>query len=363
MVAIATGDLPEGGEMTSPTTKRIRVLVVDDSALVRGILVRGLAKDPAIEVVGSANDPYEARDMVVALRPDVMTLDVEMPRMDGVTFLKKLMAVLPTPTIILSSLTTKGSSLALQALEAGAIDVIAKPSSGVGDGLAGMMATLIDRVKTAAKSRIVRRDAPIAEPAPPNAAALDTTTDVVIGLGASTGGVAALSRILPAFPAWTPGIVIVQHMPAGFTADFSKRLDTMCQMRVAEARDGDRVLRGHVLVAPGGDRHLEVRRHGGEYRVSLTQGEPVSGHVPSVDVFFSSLARYVGRNASACLMTGMGADGARGLLELRLAGGKTFAQDQETCAVWGMPAAAVELGAAERQVALQDIPAALVKAR
>lgn len=346
--------------MMSNSAKRIRVLVVDDSALVRGILVRGLGKDPGIEVIASANDPYEARDLIVAHRPDVMTLDVEMPRMDGVTFLKKLMVALPTPTIVLSSLTTHGSSLALQALEAGAIDVIAKPSAGVVDGLGKMMASLIERVKIASTSRIMRRDVPIAEPAPPNTAALDKTTDFVIGLGASTGGVAALSRILPVFPAWSPGIVIVQHMPAGFTADFAKRLNEMCQMRVSEARDGDRVLRGHVLVGPGGDQHLEVRRYGGEYRVFLVRGEPVTGHVPSVDVFFSSLARYVGGNASACLMTGMGADGARGLLELRLAGGKTYAQDQETSAVWGMPAAAVEIGAAERLLALQDMPSALV---
>jgi len=222
---------------------------------------------------------------------------------------------------------------------------------------------LIERVRIAAASRITRRDAPVAEPAPPNAVALDRTTDLVLGLGASTGGVAALSRILPVFPAWTPGIVIVQHMPAGFTADFAKRLNEMCQMRVSEARDGDRVLRGHILVGPGGDQHLEVRRHGGEYRVLFVRGERVSGHMPSVDVLFSSLARYVGRNASACLMTGMGADGARGLLELRHAGGKTYAQDQETCAVWGMPAAAVEIGAAERLVALQDIPSVLVNTR
>jgi two-component system chemotaxis response regulator CheB len=346
--------------MMPTTPKKIRVLIVDDSALVRALLARGFAKEPGFEVVGAAQDPYEARDLLVRHRPDVMTLDVEMPRMDGVTFLKKVMAAMPTPTVVLSSLTTSGSSLALQALEAGAIDVIAKPASGVADGLGRMMATLVERVRVAAGSRVARREAPVAECARPTAGALDRTTDHVIGIGASTGGVAALSRILPAFPAWTPGVVIVQHMPAGFTADFSRRLDAMCQMRVAEARDGDRILRGHVLVGPGGDRHVEVRRRGGEYRVLLTKGERVSGHQPSVDVLFSSMARDVGRNATGCLLTGMGADGARGLLELRRAGGRTFAQDQETCAVWGMPAAAVELGAAERTLALQDIPAALV---
>jgi two-component system, chemotaxis family, protein-glutamate methylesterase/glutaminase len=340
--------------------KPIRVLVVDDSALVRGILERGLSSAPGIRVVGTARNPYEARDLLVQLRPDVMTLDVEMPRMDGVTFLRKLMAVLPTPTIVLSSLTTRGSTLAVQALEAGAIDVIAKPAAGVADGLAKMMTTLVDRVKVAASSRVGRRVGPIAEPPPPNAAALDTTTDVVLGLGASTGGVAALGRILPAFPAWTPGIVVVQHMPAGFTADFARRLDGVCKMRVSEARDGDRVLRGHVLIAPGGERHLEVRRHGGEYRVALVAGPTVSGHIPSVDVFFESLARYAGRNASACLLTGMGSDGARGMLAVRLGGGRTFAQDQETSAVWGMPGAAVEIAAAERVLPLEAIPVALV---
>ena len=340
--------------------RRIRVLIVDDSALVRSVLSRGLSEDPGIEVVAAARDPYEARDLLVKLRPDVITLDVEMPRMDGVTFLKRFMAVLPTPTVVLSSLTSRGSTLALQALEAGAVDVLTKPSVGVAAGIEGMMTALIARVKVAAVSQVQKRDPPPVEPVQPNSAALDKSTDLVIGLGASTGGVAALGRILPAFPPWSPGIVIVQHMPSGFTADFAKRLDELCTMRVSEARDGDRVLRGHILVAPGGSQHLEVRRHGGEYRVKLVAGSPESGHVPSVDVFFSSLAQYVGSNASACLLTGMGADGAAGLLQLRAAGGRTFAQDRETSAVWGMPAAAFEMGAAERLLPLEQVPATLV---
>jgi two-component system, chemotaxis family, protein-glutamate methylesterase/glutaminase len=236
---------------------------------------------------------------------------------------------------------------------------VEKPASGVAAGLDAMMAKLIQSVKTAAVARVRKRGHSI-EPPPPNAMALDKTTDRVIGLGASTGGVAALGRILPAFPPWSPGIVIVQHMPAGFTADFAKRLDGVCQVRVTEAKDGDRVMSGHVLVAPGGTRHLEVRRFGGEYRVHLVEGPPVSGHVPSVDVFFSSLAQYVGANASACLLTGMGADGAKGLLSLRRAGGRTYAQDRETSAVWGMPAAAHEMGAAERLIALHQIPQTMV---
>lgn len=348
-------------------SKRVRVLVVDDSALVRSVLSRGLAADPEIEIVGTAGDPYAARDLLVKLKPDVMTLDVEMPKMDGVTFLKKVMAMLPTPTIIVSSLTTSGSRLALEALEGGAVDVVAKPAAGVADGLGRMMASLVARVKVAARSRVVAR----AEAEPPSRGVHEPvaergttlmTTDSVIGIGASTGGVAALGRILPAFPAWAPGVVVVQHMPPGFTADFAKRLDEMCAMRVSEAKHGDRVLAGHILVAPGGDRHLEVRRFGGEYRVVLERGGDVSGHTPSVDVFFGSLAKDVGENAAACLLTGMGRDGANGMLALRLAGGRTYAQDRATSVVWGMPGAAAEIGAAERLLPLEAVPAALVDA-
>ncbi len=346
-----------------PDGSPIRVLIVDDSALVRSVLQRGFSSAKDIVVVGAARDPYEARDLLVRERPDVMTLDVEMPRMDGVTFLRKTMAVLPTPVIVLSSLTTNGSTLAVQALDAGAVDVVAKPSSLVQSGLEAMMAGLIAKVRAAAATRVRKRPTreAIVDEVPTRGDALGATTDTVIGIGASTGGVAAIGRILPAFPPWTPGIVIVQHMPAGFTADFAKRLDGMGNLRVSEARHGDRVLAGHVLVAPGGDRHLEVRRYGGEYRVALVPGSAVSGHIPSVDVFFESLARNVGSNASAALLTGMGSDGARGLLALRLAGGRTFAQDRESCAVWGMPAAAVELGACEHTVALTQLPTTLIQ--
>ncbi len=340
-------------------SKKIRVLCVDDSALVRSILRAGLSADPEIEVIATARDPYEARDVLVRDQPDVMTLDVEMPRMDGVTFLRKFMAVLPTPTIVLSSLTSRGAKLSIEALEAGAVDVLAKPSAGVAGGLDSMMVELRRRVKTAARARVTTRATEIA---PVNESALAESTDRVIALGASTGGVAALSRILPAFPRGTPGIVIVQHMPAGFTRDFAERLSTMCAMSVREAVDGDRVMLGQILVAPGGNRHLEVRRFGGEYRVKLVEGPPVSGHVPSVDHFFSSIAKYVGSNAIGCLLTGMGEDGARGLLQMRLAQGRTFAQDEASSAVWGMPAAAAQLGAAEALVPLHEIPVALLAA-
>lgn len=341
----------------------IRVLIVDDSRMIREVLTHILREHPDIEVVGAAADAYEARDMIRDLKPDVITLDVEMPRMDGVSFLRKFMAVLPTPTIVVSSLTKKGSVLALQALEAGAVDVIAKPEAGVEEGLNEMMASLIQRVKIAADSRVTQRQVAVAAPRHSDSSALSETTDFVIGFGASTGGVAALGRILPAFPAWSPGIVIVQHMPAGFTASFAERLDELCQMRVSEARDGDRVLRGHILVAPGGDRHLEVRRHGGQYRIALRPGERVSGHVPSVDVFFESLARDVGRNAAACLLTGMGSDGAQGLLALRHAGGRTYAQDKETSAVWGMPGSALQLGATDQLLRLEQVPSIMVAGR
>lgn len=347
--------------MTTP--KKIRVLIVDDSALVRNILSRGLGADPEIEVVATAPDPYVARDILVRERPDVMTLDIEMPRMDGVTFLRKVMGVLPTPTVVVSSLSTRGSAMALAALEAGALDVVAKPVVGINEGLTAMLGELAERVKVAARSQVVKRVSvhPV-EHEEPRAGALAHTTDRIIGVGASTGGVAALSRILPAFPAWAPGIVIVQHMPAGFTADFAKRLDAVCAVRVAEAKDGDRILAGHVLVAPGGSRHLEVRRHGGEYRIALIEGEAVSGHTPSVDVFFRSLAHSAGANAAGCILTGMGRDGAEGLLALRLCGGRTFGQDRESSAVWGMPAAAAEVGAVECTLPLVEMPAALVHA-
>ena len=333
--------------------RRIRVLIVDDSALVRDVLTRCLSADPAIEVVGTARDPYEARDLLVNQRPDVITLDIEMPRMDGLSFLRKYMAVMPTPTIVLSSLVGEGKALARQAFDAGAIDVLPKPSVGIEAGLEGSIEDLVQRIKSAAGARVTRR-AEVAEPT--EAVALHTTTDRVIGIGASTGGVAALGRILPELPAGTPGVVVVQHMAAGFTEGFARRLDALCAMRVREAQHGDRVLRGHILIAPGGDRQLRVVRQGGEYRVDLRPGPLVSGHKPSVDVLFESLALCAGRNAIGCLMTGMGADGARGLLQMRAAGAHTLAQDRASCAVWGMPAAAAELGAAERLVPLTELP-------
>lgn len=337
--------------------KKVRVLVVDDSALVRKLLCEGLAKDPRIEVVGGAADPYAAREMMVKLRPDVLTLDVEMPKMDGVTFLRHMMAHLPTPVVMVSSLTGAGKQITVDALSAGAVDVVCKPK-GIVDGLPKMMIDLQQKVVAASRARVKKRD-PSAEPtaravkvAP---AALAESSDKIIAIGSSTGGVEALARIIPCFPAASPGVVVVQHMPAGFTASFAKRLDGLGPMEVREAEDGDRVRPGLVLIAPGGERHLRVERAGGQYRVKLEAGPTVAGHCPSVDVMFGSVAQAAAANATAALLTGMGRDGAQGLLEMRKAGAKTFAQDEATSVIWGMPGAAWKVGAAEKLLPLDRV--------
>jgi two-component system, chemotaxis family, protein-glutamate methylesterase/glutaminase len=363
-------------------TKKIRVLVVDDSALARKILTTGLAADRRLEVIGAAPNPAVALDLLVKLQPDVLTLDIEMPGMDGVTFLKKFMPIHPTPTVVVSSLAERGKKLALDALEAGAVDIVTKPKVGVADGLPLLMGDICDRVVAAARTDVsyYRRRPPaasagpkeesgppakkaaLAAPSNPASEALHETTDRVIAIGASAGGVATLAQILPMFPADAPGIVIVQHMPAGFTASFAARLNSLAAMQVKEAAHGDRVRSGLVLLAPGGEQHMEVRRSGGEYRVVLFNSEKVSGHRPSVNVLFRSVARQVGRNAAAALLTGMGDDGADGLLAIRQAGGRTMAQDEQTSVVFGMPAAAWERGAAEVQLPINDIPARLLRA-
>lgn len=344
------------------TPKRpIRVLIVDDSALVRKIMSTGLARDSEIEVVGQAGDPYRARDLLVELKPDVVTLDVEMPRMDGVTFLKNFMSVMPTPTIMISSLTQAGRRITLEALEAGAVDIVAKPELGLVDGLPLLLEDICRRIKAAAKvdvSRFARR----AQHPVDQVAALDETTDRIIAIGASTGGVQALSRIMPAFTADCPAIVIVQHMPAGVTASFAERLNGLSKMRVKEASHGDRLMPGHVLVAPGGQRHMSVVRSGGQYRVVLKDGPEVNFSRPSVDILFNSVAAAGGRNVAAAILTGMGRDGAAGLRAIRDAGGRTFAQDEATSVVFGMPKVAMETGAAEAIAPLEKIPGLLVRA-
>ncbi len=342
---------------------KVRVLVVDDSALVRKILSVGLGKDPKIEVVGQAGDPYRARDLIVELRPDVITLDVEMPRMDGVTFLKRFMPIMPIPTVVISSLTQAGKRITLEALEAGAVDVVAKPTLGITGNLPVMLDEICERVKAAALvnvSHFVREEASYA--IEPVQAAWGETTSCVIAIGASTGGVPALADILPAFPADAPGILVVQHMPAGFTSAFAERLSALCRMQAKEAEEGDRVLPGRILIAPGSHKHMKLVRSGGEYRVTLVDGVPVHFSRPSVDVLFESVARHAGANTAAALLTGMGKDGAAGLLAIRQAGGRTFAQDEATSIVFGMPRAAQALGAAEQMLPLSKIPAALVTA-
>lgn len=343
--------------------KRIRVLVVDDSALVRELLTAGLAKDPELEVVGSAANPFIARDKIVELRPDVLTLDVEMPRMDGVDFLRRLMPQYPIPVIMVSALTQKGAQITLEALEAGAIDFVTKPSTDVARGLNQMLADLRQKIKMAAqvdlsawKHRAVKREktGPVVV-----RTALSESTDKVIAIGASTGGTEAIRRVISAFPANMPGIVIVQHMPPGFTKHFSDNLNEICEMDVQEAQTGDRVMPGRVLIAPGG-KHMTVRRSGGIYLVDCQEGENVNGHCPSVDVLFHSVARYVAGNAVGVILTGMGGDGAEGLLAMRQAGAKTIAQDETSCVVFGMPKVAIERGAVERIGPLDSIPQMIV---
>jgi two-component system chemotaxis response regulator CheB len=340
-----------------------RVLVVDDSAVVRQIFSRELARDPELEVVGSAPDPYVARDLIVQRKPDVVTLDLEMPRMDGITFLRKLMHYHPLPVVVVSSLTPAGGELALEALAAGAVDVMCKPGAAftVGD----MSAQLIEKVKAAAHVRL-RAPRPVASPgaavaaAPAPAPALTRTTHQVLAIGASTGGTVALEAILRAFPPNAPGTVVTQHMPEMFTRYFADRLDQVAQVEVREAADGDSVAPGVVLIAPG-DRHLLLRRSGARYHVQVKDGPRVNRHRPSVDVMFRSVAQAAGRNAVGVILTGMGGDGAQGLLEMRQAGARTLGQDEGSCVVYGMPKVAYEVGAVEKVVPLGGMAAQILE--
>lgn len=345
---------------------KVRVLVVDDSASVRQTLVDVLSADPGIEVIGVAADPYVAARRIAEDVPDVITLDVEMPRMDGITFLRKIMSQRPIPVVMCSSLTEAGSETLMQALEAGAVDVILKPRIAAADHLAEVGDRIRDVVKAAARARVgartpnARRQDPgtkltaDAVLPPPTGAAMARTTEMVVCLGASTGGTEALREVLQALPANSPGVVVVQHMPAGFTAAFAKRLNSLCEVEVKEAQDGDPVLRGHVLIAPG-DKHMLLERRGARYQVAIKDGPPVSRHRPSVDVLFRSAARASGRNALGVIMTGMGDDGARGLLEMKEAGAFTIAQDEATSVVFGMPKEAIALGAAQKIAPLDHI--------
>ena len=334
--------------------RKIRVLIVDDSAVVRQVLARELARDDRLEVVGAAPDPYVARDMIVQLKPDVLTLDIEMPRMDGLTFLKKLMHYHPMPVIVLSSLTTQGGQLALQALDSGAVEVLSKPGPAYAVGDRSL--DLAEQLVAAYGVKVTARAGPRAAPAAPREyLALARGTNKVVAIGASTGGTVALQQVLAVLPENVPGILIVQHMPEHFTRSFAARLNELCAMEVKEAVDGDLVSPGRVLIAPG-NYHMLLQRTGANFCVQIKSGPRVSRHRPSVDVLFKSVARYAGCNAVGVLMTGMGADGAQGLLELRNSGAETIAQDEASSVVFGMPRAAIDLGAAAYTLPLGRIP-------
>ncbi len=341
----------------------IRVLVVDDSALVRTVLKEGLQREPDIEVVAAVPDVYVARDRIVLDKPDVVTLDIEMPQMDGVEFLRRLIPQYPIPVVIVSALATAHAELTLQALRYGAVDFVTKPSTGLGSGLSDTVKELVGKIRAAAKVDIahITSHTEVAPRRSIESAALAESTDKMVAIGASTGGTIALESILRQMPSDTPGVVVVQHMPPVFTRQFADRLDTIVRMEVKEAESGDRVLRGRVLIAPG-DRQLEVVRSGGTYLVRCHDGEKVNGHRPSVSVLFRSVAKYVGSNAVGVMLTGMGADGADGMGDMRRAGARTLAQDESTSVVFGMPKAAFEVGAAERLVPLQEIPEAVMQA-
>ncbi|MGE5293346.1 MAG: protein-glutamate methylesterase/protein-glutamine glutaminase [Solirubrobacterales bacterium] len=343
--------------MTLTATNTVRVLVVDDSAIVRKILTQELSRHSGIEIVGTAPDPYIARDKIIALNPDVLTLDVEMPRMDGITFLRKLMKYKPMPVIVLSSLTPQGGQTAMEALDAGAVEVMCKPggSFSVGD----VCAALVEKIKAASRARIDRAPAVSQGSGAPQRLSMTETTNKIFAIGASTGGVQALTCVLSMLPANAPGTVIVQHMPAHFTTSFAQRLNGECAVSVKEAEDGDHVVPGRVLIAPGG-LHMVLQRSGANYFVSLRDGPSVCHQRPSVEVLFNSVAKFAGANAIGAILTGMGDDGATGLLNMRQAGAHTVAQDEQSCVVFGMPKEAIARGGAEKIVSLGKVAETLI---
>lgn len=339
---------------------KVRVVIVDDSALMRQLLSSCLSADPEIEVVGTAADPIEARDMIKALNPDVITLDVEMPRMDGVTFLRKIMTLRPMPVVMISTLTQAGAEVTLEALEIGAIDFIAKPTKDIGTVMTGLASELQTKVKTAARVRVRARHID-QKPPKPKPVVGNLSAKKIVTIGASTGGVEALKAVLIHLPANCPPILITQHMPERFTASFARRLNSECAMTVTEACDGDVIEQGHVYIAPGA-RHLELAKSSGKFVCRLTDDPPVSGHRPSVDVLFCSAAKIAGPDIVSVILTGMGKDGSEGMVQLRQAGATTIGQDEASSLIYGMPRVAFERGAVQRQYPLHDIADAILNA-
>jgi two-component system chemotaxis response regulator CheB len=354
---------------------KITVLVIDDSALVRKLLTEVLNSDPDIEVIGAAIDAYAAREKIKQLHPDVLTLDVEMPRMDGVTFLKNLMRLHPLPVVMISSLTQQGAQVTLDALELGAIDFVSKPKLDLSESIADYADEIIAKVKTAARVNVhmfeskpkltppvvekLTADAVLAKTNPKNIPAYLNITDKIIAIGASTGGTEAIKMVLSALPVNSPGIVITQHIPGSFSGAFAQRVNASCTIEVCEAQDGQQILPSHAYISPG-DKHLLVERKGTDFYCRLHDGPPVNRHKPSVDVLFRSVAQSVGKNAIGVMLTGMGDDGAQGMLEMKEAGAFNLVQDEKTSVVWGMPGAAITVGAAELQLPLAKIASKLI---
>jgi two-component system chemotaxis response regulator CheB len=349
-------------------TNKTRVVVVDDSALVRGLLTEIIDRQPDMCCVGAASDPLVAREMIRNLNPDVITLDVEMPRMDGLDFLSRLMRLRPMPVVMVSTLTERGADVTLRALELGAVDFVSKPKIGVADGLRQLGADITEKIRTAARARVHRLPAAVvaeaagAAPARPAASASlgRLSTEKIIFIGASTGGTEATREVLVNLPADSPAVLITQHMPAGFTKNYAARLNGLSRIRVAEATDGERILPGHAYIAPGG-LHLSVERSGANYIARVQDGEPVNRHKPSVEVLFESAARVVGRNALGVMLTGMGGDGARAMRAMREAGSWNVAQDEASCVVFGMPREAIAHGATHEVLPLTQIAPRLIE--
>lgn len=354
---------------------KIRVVVVDDSALVRSLLTEIINQQPDMTCVGAANDPLIAREMIRELNPDVITLDVEMPRMDGLDFLSRLMRLRPMPVVMVSTLTEKGAEITMRALEMGAIDFVAKPRIGVSSGLKELSTEIVDKIRTAAVAHVSRHTASPPEtvkvPGKTAATASTTTatprptlsrlsTEKVICIGASTGGTEAIREVLVPLPADSPAIVITQHMPPGFTTSFAARLDSLCRISVKEASNGERILPGHAYIAPGG-KQFRIDRSGSNYVAVVEDTEPVNRHKPSVEVLFRSAAKVLGPNAYGVMLTGMGADGAQAMKEMRDAGSYNICQDEATCVVFGMPRVAIQAGAAHEVLPLKQIPVTLME--